>query len=936
MRVTAYEHPSGERYAAMTLDAVEAPASPEPREVALVVDTSASQVGPFRVTAIAAVRACLAGLHPADRVTLIAADLDARVLTEGMAPASEAMASAIESLERSTPLGASDLRRTIESAADALATDTVSAPRSILYVGDGVALGSARLSGEWAATVDRLRREHISVSAFGVGPERNAALLASLANATGGNLYLDEPMIAATDAVAADRGERVGRILADWAHAEVVWLRPTAVTGVTGILPSRFPPLRSDRDTVVLAKVVDEAEATTLEATTGEDVFAWSAPAPVADDANSHLAAIYADAIADGGLAMTTIGSAGLSETARSVAAHLDRLSQLAERAVAMGDAAGAAELSTAILRREPGNLRAKTVQAAAVADRPSPMRTAQLELVEPTPAAEPLVAPQLGAQPPVTGPAAEYEDAGFYPPADVVVDGRFLGAVDRNREVFAEFLEKDVQNTIADARDVMAEDPAGAKQMLKLAMQDVERAPELIATVRAGLLDKLRRAVREADRQAIAKDARDREREQVLAAARERELLLDRMARERERERQLVERFNALIEQREFAQATDIAESLAERDPDGVIARVARVWGEQKRNYERNRSLRNRRASGFLETLASVEESLIPIPDNTPMVFPDAEEWARITRSREKYKSVDVGGESPSEKAIEEALRSQLNTRLEFTDTPLDQVVAYLRDEYEIEVQLDNVALDIEGLGPDEPITFNAGNISLRSAMQRMLGDLDLTYVIDNEVLLITSLEAAQSKLRRKVYPVADLAIPIPPPQAGGIGGGGGGLGGGGGGLGGGGGGLGGGGGGLGGGGGGGFRSVPDEAAPALSLTKQTHDNATVSIASSESLAELEIPARGADAATWDALLANEAVEPATLRAAAKQLMAEKRYADASSMIEAALRAGRQQAWMYEALGISKRLSGESPERVERALLSSIDMGADAERLIA
>ena len=93
------------------------------------------------------------------------------------------------------------------------------------------------------------------------------------------------------------------------------------------------------------------------------------------------------------------------------------------------------------------------------------------------------------------------------------------------------------------------------------------------------------------------------------------------------------------------------------------------------------------------------------------------------------------------------------------------------------------------------------------------------LTYVIEDDVMKITTQAYADEKLSTRVYPVGDLVIPIPPPGSlgggqfgGGLGGGGGGFGGGG--LGG--GGLGGGGfgGGLGGGGlgGGNLGSVPAE----------------------------------------------------------------------------------------------------------------------------
>ena len=90
------------------------------------------------------------------------------------------------------------------------------------------------------------------------------------------------------------------------------------------------------------------------------------------------------------------------------------------------------------------------------------------------------------------------------------------------------------------------------------------------------------------------------------------------------------------------------------------------------------------------------------------------------------------------------------------------------------------------------------------------MLRDLELTYVIRDEVLLITTVSNAETIMTTKVYPVADLVIPIRNMGMSGFGQLGGGMGGGGMGMG---GGMGGGGGGMGGmGGGGGMFAVKDD----------------------------------------------------------------------------------------------------------------------------
>jgi hypothetical protein len=95
---------------------------------------------------------------------------------------------------------------------------------------------------------------------------------------------------------------------------------------------------------------------------------------------------------------------------------------------------------------------------------------------------------------------------------------------------------------------------------------------------------------------------------------------------------------------------------------------------------------------------------------------------------------------------------------RLEFLDAPLSEVVEFLSQTYGIEVQFDHIALDDAGIGTDTPVTARLSNMSLRSALNFVLRNLQLTYVILDEVLLITTPEEQENRLEVGVYPVGDL----------------------------------------------------------------------------------------------------------------------------------------------------------------------------------
>jgi RNA polymerase sigma factor (sigma-70 family) len=124
----------------------------------------------------------------------------------------------------------------------------------------------------------------------------------------------------------------------------------------------------------------------------------------------------------------------------------------------------------------------------------------------------------------------------------------------------------------------------------------------------------------------------------------------------------------------------------------------------------------------------------------------------------------VDLKSRSRSEIAIETALTTPLrNVGLQFQGAPLSEVVDFLRSEYDIEIAIDAPALDDLGISPDDGIDVNLRNISLESALNLMLRQLDLTFIIENEVLLITSEEEALTRMETRVYPMpksSDLDI--------------------------------------------------------------------------------------------------------------------------------------------------------------------------------
>jgi hypothetical protein len=122
---------------------------------------------------------------------------------------------------------------------------------------------------------------------------------------------------------------------------------------------------------------------------------------------------------------------------------------------------------------------------------------------------------------------------------------------------------------------------------------------------------------------------------------------------------------------------------------------------------------------------------------------------------------------DSPPEKTIfASVLEEKLNqiTALDPVETPLKDLVATIYDLHgRFPILLNTKKLDEAGVSIDTPITKRVAGLRLSTALDLILDELDLTYVVvRDELVLITTPEDARSKLEVRVYDCRDLlAVP-------------------------------------------------------------------------------------------------------------------------------------------------------------------------------
>jgi hypothetical protein len=167
---------------------------------------------------------------------------------------------------------------------------------------------------------------------------------------------------------------------------------------------------------------------------------------------------------------------------------------------------------------------------------------------------------------------------------------------------------------------------------------------------------------------------------------------------------------------------------------------------------------LRGRKISTLVATLligslGTVSTAWAQADDDPFGAEPAAQPAQRNGLDRSHLKRAD---DERAHQRIRDALGTA--TTMEFVETPLQDAVDYLKDFHGIEIQLDGRSLEEAGMGSDTPVTGALKGLSLESALDLLLSNYDLTYVVRNGVLQITTPEAVASITELRVYDVHDL----------------------------------------------------------------------------------------------------------------------------------------------------------------------------------
>ena len=767
----------------------------------VLVDTSASQVGEYRDRGLAVLDAYLAALPSDDRASVVAYDVRPTQVAAAQSPA-DARTAAAANLATRAPAGSSDMLTAIEMAVSELPSGGV-----VTLICDGMSVADLVQPSELVPVAATARERGIAIQSFAIGSNVDLQLLGVLANQTGGVVVLDGD----------ESSETLAKQLADAARIQPVAGGTITLTGVDGELIGDALPLRSDRMTYRLAigepssKIGIEYDGRTLDAT-------------VRDQGNTFLRPIAGEADATDGVVNPLAGDVVLNAAREAFEREVARLERLGTIAVARQAWRDAETIALEIRRIDPHNVRAVAILEA-VGDKTMAMVQFDDGVGIPdAPRPESDDENRLD----INGPGVDVDageinndggrpDIADVPDADIspILDGRDaprpVDPISRYEELqilAGERLQLEVNQGIEDARAILADDPDGSLAVLQQLRGAVKTASDVVPELRESLLRRLGAEFVDVENRKESILARQQLADNRRAEAEAQERLVEAITIEERRMEQLTDEVAALLEQGRagneaaFEEAEIVARIIDSMRPGNAVGAATIFTAEAAGQLDKAYRMRAIRADKFLEQLYQVELSAVPFPDEPPVNYPSAERWQEITEMRRKYKSVDLKRDSPNEQRILEQLDK--NTEFAFAGETLKEVMEYVADLHGITILIQEDALAEVGVGTDEPIQLYLAGVTLRSALKILLEPRELTYIIKDEVMQITSADRAGEASQVRVYPVADLVIPIQVIQGGGGGLGGAGGGGAGGGIG------GGGAGGGAGGGGGGFFMIP------------------------------------------------------------------------------------------------------------------------------
>ena len=758
-----------------------------PRDVIVVVDVSASQAGKPMKQASQILGGYAASLAAGDRVSVWAASTPAatRQLTRGFcAPDSDQVRDAANALvETEYGSGATDLKSALDKALRELPPNS-NRQQFVLFLGDGESAFNPVTEADRIALGGEMERNNVLFFAVPLGVKVNPQNLHGLAAITGGAVVrLQEDLTNKSN-----RDEFVARLSAAVA-TPVLKVKDFKFGEEVGeVFPAKLPPLRGDRTTLVMGKLAKPAAggvslkvngtvagravaldlAEKLPAPRVEHFFLnmmfdqWQAaphkeaPAMLQSDRALALASTQVKLYKDEFLvqAVWAVTQSHLDDATNlyKAAQKIDPLDPEAAAGLALIEKLKTGRVTKADLERK-----IKAEADGLKAGAPNIARTVIQEVAkqpDPAPAAGGAAQPPQAAQDAIAEAAARRQ----------IEEQRYRVLADA---------------TIRRARQLLRTDPDTAYQDLKRQRDEILAYDAIGNQARSQMVADLEAVMREIFLKGAEIKRQAATEREAVARTRQRLNEFDRAADEEARTKNRLDQFRQLMKQARFELAYQeaqlmIQERVAQGKSIPPTAIASYIIGQQATQLREWNELQRLRQDRYLLAMMQTEKSHIPYPDEPPVHFPPAAVWRELTSLRkESYENSNLGpNPTEAQKQLKSLIENQevlLEGVQDITQVGLFDLLQTLSKRYAVtfvimeeHFRAEMYPGDIKEAKPKLAATQLRG-LKMGTFLDVVLLSMNATYIVRPDYIEITTFNRRLEEKVTRVFPVADLVIPIP-----------------------------------------------------------------------------------------------------------------------------------------------------------------------------
>ncbi len=223
-----------------------------------------------------------------------------------------------------------------------------------------------------------------------------------------------------------------------------------------------------------------------------------------------------------------------------------------------------------------------------------------------------------------------------------------------------------------------------------------------------------------------------------------------------------LLKTYKQLVAEHRYGDANKVAMQAQAVDPDSPVTnslvQISKMLYRQdvvSQGHSANEQL------NFEQIQKTLELGRSATMEN-PVLF-DRDRWAAIS-NRQNYGNgfTTMKNRSVTEKEIETALERRM-VSFNFSGVPLNEALKTLSLQTKVNIVLDDAALHSKNLPLNTPVNLTlVNNIPLKSALKVLVDQVGLSYIVENDVLKVTTKEGTRGKQTQKTIPVADLVVPV------------------------------------------------------------------------------------------------------------------------------------------------------------------------------